>query len=235
MGELRQTIHDATLIPKPERRYRAAVFQVYVLVASAAFVALAIAAHYIPYFHIDLWVTRTIQSYHGAAFDTVMRFLTWLGFQSALALIGGGVLVAVFIAGLRWDAIGTLFAAGSSLVGAAIKLLVYRPRPTADLVKVFSELPTSGFPSGHVLTATCIGGFLGFLVYTQLKPSWAKTAILALLALVIVLMGPSRIYMGQHWFSDVMGAYVFGSLWLALSIKLYRRGKFTFTQMGWED
>jgi undecaprenyl-diphosphatase len=38
-------------------------------------------------------------------------------------------------------------------------------------------------------------------------------------------MGPSRIYLGQHWFSDVMGAYVLGSLWLLLSIRVYRWGK----------
>jgi undecaprenyl-diphosphatase len=44
-------------------------------------------------------------------------------------------------------------------------------------------------------------------------------------AVLISLMGLSRIYQGEHWFSDVMGAYLLGSLWLALTIKLYRWGK----------
>jgi undecaprenyl-diphosphatase len=38
-------------------------------------------------------------------------------------------------------------------------------------------------------------------------------------------MGMSRIYLGHHWFSDVMGAYLLGSLWLALTIRFYRWGK----------
>jgi membrane-associated phospholipid phosphatase len=49
--------------------------------------------------------------------------------------------------------------------------------------------------------------------------------LLVALSLLIALMGPSRIYLGQHWFSDVMGAYLFGSLWLALTIRFYRWGK----------
>jgi undecaprenyl-diphosphatase len=52
-----------------------------------------------------------------------------------------------------------------------------------------------------------------------------RTAASVALIILIMLMGPSRIYLGQHWFSDVMGAYLFGSLWLALTIHFYRWGK----------
>ena len=121
-----------------------------------------------------------------------------------------------------------LFAACAVGVGTLVKLVVYRPRPSADLVHVFSQLPSSGFPSGHVLAFTAFGGFLAFLVYTLLKPSWGRTALLAASAMLVLLMGLSRIYQGQHWFSDVMGAYLLGSMWLALSIWLYRWGKLRF-------
>ena len=66
---------------------------------------------------------------------------------------------------------------------------------------------------------------MAFLVYTLLKPSWLRTLLLVVLAAIIPLMGASRVYLGQHWFSDAMGGYVFGSLWLALTIRLYRWGK----------
>jgi len=62
-------------------------------------------------------------------------------------------------------------------------------------------------------------------MYTLLKQSWYRVLGLCAVALVVILMGPSRIYLGQHWFSDVMGAYVLGSVWLALSIRIYRWGK----------
>ena len=110
-------------------------------------------------------------------------------------------------------------------VGSLIKLLVTRPRPSADLVHVFWPLSTSSFPSGHVLLATAFYGFLGFLLYTLLKPSWYRVLGLCVIGLIVILMGPSRIYLGQHWFSDVLGAYVLGSLWLALSVRVYRWGE----------
>jgi undecaprenyl-diphosphatase len=131
----------------------------------------------------------------------------------------------LFSAGLKWEAVVAVFAACGIAVGALVKLVVFRPRPSADLVKVFSQLPSSGFPSGHVLEFTAFCGFLTFLAYTLLKPSWGRTAALVFLGLLILLMGLSRIYQGQHWFSDVMGAYLLGSLWLVLTIRLYRWGK----------
>ena len=151
--------------------------------------------------------------------------LSWIGFMPQVDVLAALIVVVLFAAGLRWEAVISLFAACGVGVGGLVKLAVYRPRPSADLVRVFRELPSSGFPSGHVLEVTAFAGFLGFLVYTLLKPSWGRTALLIAFALVILLMGPSRIYQGQHWFSDVMGAYLLGSLWLALTIKLYRWGK----------
>jgi len=72
---------------------------------------------------------------------------------------------------------------------------------------------------------TAFGGFLIFLCFALLKSSPGRTALLVALSLVLALMGVSRIYLGQHWFSDVMGAYLFGSLWLLLTIRFYRWGK----------
>jgi len=210
---------------KPTRHRRAALFQTYVLIGSSIFVGLAVAAHFVPYFAIDLTLTRALQSNHGALADRLMRAESWMGFPPQAAILAGVILVGLFAAGLRWEAVAGLCAASNALVGTTVKLLVERPRPAADLVHVVSQLNTTGFPSGHVLEATAFGGYLIFLSYTLLKPSWYRTAITSFLGVIIVCMGPSRMYLGHHWFSDVMGAYLLGSLWLALAIKLYRWGK----------
>jgi undecaprenyl-diphosphatase len=196
-----------------------------VLISSAVFVALAVVAHTVAYFPIDLTITRALQRYHGPFISQLMHGVSWLGFIPQTDVLVGLTVLSLFLAGLRWEAVCTLFGACAVVVGALVKIIVYRPRPTADLVDVFSQLNSSSFPSGHVIEFTGFCGFLVFLVYTLLKPSWVRTALLILLALIIILMGPSRIYLGQHWFSDVMGAYLLGSLWLALTIKLYRWGK----------
>jgi undecaprenyl-diphosphatase len=217
---------DAAVIAQPHtRHYRAAAFQIYVLVASAVFVTLAVIAHTVAYFPVDLTITRALQAEHGAAFSQLMYGVSWIGFVPQVDVLAVIVVLSLLLAGLRWEAVASLIAAAGVGVGTFVKLVVYRPRPSADLVHVFQALPTSGFPSGHVLEFTAFGGFLAFLSYTLLKPSWGRTALLVFFALLLPLMGLSRIYQGQHWFSDVMGAYLLGSLWLALTIKIYRWGK----------
>ncbi len=105
---------------------------------------------------------------------------------------------------------------GGSFLGLGIKLIVDRPRPSADLVNVISELKDYSFPSGHVLYFTTFVGFLLFLSYTLLKNSWWRTTLLIILGSMVALIGLSRIYEGQHWASDVLAAYLLGSVWLTL-------------------
>lgn len=226
-GGIHQAV-DAKVERRPTRNYRAAAFQAYVLIATLAFVALAVAAHYVPYFRIDLFVTRAFQSYKGEAFDALMRGLTWMGFVPQVDLLIALLISILFFLGLRWEALAAMFAALGPVLGSLIKLIVNRPRPSSDLVHVIRRLDTLSFPSGHVLLATAFYGFFAFLGYALLKRGWLRTIHLVVFGLVIALMGPSRIYLGQHWFSDVMGAYVLGSLWLALSIRVYRWGKSRF-------
>jgi membrane-associated phospholipid phosphatase len=224
-SQVQRKLDDAVIAARPTRHYRAAAFQVYVLIAMAAFVALAVAAHFIPYFEIDLKITHAIQSYHGAVFDRLMHGLSWLGFVPQVDVLAALAILFLFIAGLRWEAVTALFAMCGVAFGALIKVIVLRPRPSADLVHVFQQLPSAGFPSGHTLMAAAFYGYFAFLVYTLLKPSLGRTLLLVALGLLIGLMGPSRIYLGQHWFSDVAGAYMLGSLWLALTVRVYRWGK----------
>lgn len=218
-------LDKAVIAPRSTRSFRASAFQVYVMVASVVFVVLAFAAHSVPYFSMDLAITRALQSNQALAFDRLMFGVSWLGFFPQMVPLSGSLILAVALAGLRWEAVSLMFATISTAVAGLIKLIVVRPRPSPDIVHVYRELQSLSFPSGHVLSATAFCGFFLFLCFTLLKPSAARTALLIAFSLIIALMGPSRIYLGQHWFSDVMGAYLLGSLWLLLTIRFYRWGK----------
>lgn len=193
--------------------------------AAALFVALAVVAHSVAYFPIDIAVTHALQAYHGRGFELTMIATSWLGFFPQAAVLSGLVTVTLFTAGLRWEAGSVLFATLGGGLGALVKLAVRRPRPGEDLAQVFQHLASSGFPSGHVLATTAFCGFLGFLVLALLAPSAGRTALIVMLAVIIALMGPSRIYLGQHWFSDVVGGLLLGGVWLALTIRFYRWGE----------
>jgi len=130
------------------------------------------------------------------------------------------------VIGLRWEAVMLTFAeVGVGALGGLVKVIVARPRPTAPLVNVFALLTDSSFPSGHVLLFTAFLGFLLFMLYTLVPHSTRRTLGFVLFGALIALVGVSRVYLGEHWPSDVLGAYLLGSLWLTLTIYLYGWGK----------
>ncbi len=223
----RRTIEAAgAIVEKPWRRYRATVFLTYMIAAVAVFIILAVLAKTIAYFTFDVTITRAIQSFNPGWFDALMRALTWIGFTPQAYVITLAILLFLYASGLKWETVVTLASVvGSSALGLGIKVLVDRPRPSADLVNVISQLKDYSFPSGHVLFFTTFIGFVLFLAYTLLKHAWWRTGLLVILLGMIALIGPSRIYVGQHWASDVVAAYLLGSVWLALSILIYRWGK----------
>jgi len=226
----RQTITAAGAIgAKPWRRYRAAIFQSYLIGAIALFLVLAVLAKTVAYFTFDVTITRALQTFHPGWFDALMGGLSWIGFPPQAWVITLIILLFLYASGLKWETVVLLISVlGSSALGLGIKFLVDRPHPSADLVNVINQLKDYSFPSGHVLFFTTFFGFLLFLAYTLLKPTWWRVLVLIILVGVVALIGPSRIYEGQHWASDVIAAYLLGSVWLALSVLIYRRGKTRF-------
>ena len=226
----RQTITAAgAIVTKPWRRYRASIFQGYMIGAILIFLVLAVLAKTVAYFTFDVTITHALQAFNGAWFDSLMRTLTWIGFGPQADLIILAVLIFLYASGLKWETVVALVSVvGSTTMGLGIKVLVDRPRPSADLVNVIAQLKDYSFPSGHVLFFVTFFGFMLFLAYTLLKHSWWRTALLVILGSMVALIGPSRIYMGQHWASDVIAAYLLGSVWLALSVLIYRWGKTRF-------
>ncbi len=68
-------------------------------------------------------------------------------------------------------------------------------------------------------------GFIGFLAYRLLRPSLRRSLLLALFGGLVLLIGISRIYLGEHWASDVLGSYLLGSLMLVAIIQVYLWGR----------
>jgi membrane-associated phospholipid phosphatase len=213
---------SGTKIPSPQRHRRTAIFKVSLLVAIILFAILATLAHTVAYFTFDVTITREVQEFRADWFDGLMRALSWIGFAPQVNVISFLILLFLYVRGLKRETVVTFVSAvGISILGFIIKLGVDRPRPSADLVYVVGQLNDLSFPSGHVLYFTAFFGFLLFLVYTLLKPSWWRTLLIIILGGMIALIGVSRIYEGQHWASDVLAAYLLGSVWLAISVYVY--------------
>ncbi len=190
-----------------------------------AFTVLAVAAHQVPYFHLDVTLTRDIQRVHARWFVLTLRALSAIGFPPLVDFIAAGIVAALALAGRRWHAIGaTIAAVGIAALNFIVKALVNRPRPSPDLVHVEHAIRSTSFPAGHVMTFAAFFGFLAWLAWTRLAPSWRRFAIVAALVSAIGLIGVSRIAAGEHWPSDVLGGYLLGALWLAVTVRIHAWG-----------
>ncbi len=181
------------------------------------------------YFVGDIGITRLIQAPTTRMYDRLMHAVSELGWRWISVGTRASTGTLMWAAGFRMESAFTFSTWTGDLLTVLIKSRVLRPRPTKDLVRVVSELTEASFPSGHVVHYVTFYGFLFYLVFTHLKQRWFRTALLTLLAGIILLVGPSRIYMGHHWPSDVGGAYLVGTLWLGLIIIAYIETKANYT------
>ena len=223
-----QAAKKATTTP-PKREYRTFLFQVSLFAAIAAFGVLTFMVKTTPLFTWDIQITQALQSIDSPVFATLMSLISWPGFSPQSFIISVLIVLAIYMFGLHWEAVTAFVAAIlPPLVNVLVKSVIRRPRPTVDLVHVLNILNSYSFPSGHVMFYVGFFGFLWFLIYTLLKRSVLRTVLLIFLGLLIALVGMSRIYLGQHWSSDVLGAYLLGGLTLAAILQFYRWGKKRF-------
>ncbi|MEO8288592.1 MAG: phosphatase PAP2 family protein [Chloroflexota bacterium] len=172
----------------------------------------------------DITVTHEIQEFPAIPVGAILVAVSAPGFQP-WNWIMGAVLVAIFLFVLRRpiDAIFVAFAGAGGILAEIVKNLVDRPRPTPDFAIVTGNLKSYSFPSGHVTGYTILFGFLFYLCYVHLtKPTALRITLLVFFAAMIVLVGPSRVYMGQHWASDALAGYALGFAYLLALISIYR-------------
>ena len=205
--------------PEQQRRGRllATVYASVILVATAGFVGLAIFVRQEDVItKFDAPVAQAIQSVNAPILSWILLHMSDLGWAPLDIICVVGIASALAALKLRLEAvvvvISTLLAGE---VGTLAKEVVQRARPTSNFVHLAGHLADFSFPSGHVIFATVLFGTTFGIVWIVWSSSLLRNAVLVLLAALVLLMGPSRIYMGEHWPTDVLGAYCLGGLWLA--------------------
>ncbi len=173
---------------------------------------------------IDLAITLRLQARQRPALAAAMRAASWPGFPPQSRVIPPAVIAGLFLLDLRRAAFCQTLAWGTALTSELIKGFMRRPRPLPEQVRVvIAPLGGSSFPSGHVLTYVGNYGFMAYLAYTLLEPAPVRLGVTAGLIGLIGMVGPSRIYEGHHWPTDVAASYLLGFSYLLSLIWLYRR------------
>src|SRR5208283_184360 len=177
------------------------------LVAIAGFVAMAFLAHLYPTFPGDTAIFGSVQGLKSAWLDSPMGFFTSLGTEPCSQFLVVAAASALLLAKAPRQAVVlvilTIAVAGST---AIVKELVDRARPFA--IDGFLS-----FPSGHTTFASSFFGFLAYLAPQVMHSvSWSNVVRWACIA-IAALIAVSRVYLGQHWPSDIVGGVYLAGLW----------------------
>ena len=173
---------------------------------------------------VDIAITLRLQARQHKSVVTLMEVVSWPGFPPQSRVIPPLIIATLFVMRLRTEAAFQLLAWGTTGMSSIVKAFVHRPRPLPEQVRVvLAPLGGSSFPSGHVLTYMGTYGFLAYLCYTLIRPAQVRWPLSLGLIGMLGLVGPSRIYQGHHWPTDVAASYFLGTSYLIAVIALYRR------------
>ncbi len=167
----------------------------------------------------DQAIIDAVRSVASAPMDSVMKAITGIGSTRQVVIILAAVVVyllskkqyqfALFI---------VLVNAISPLVNTWLKNWFERPRPEVNPYRIYDSY---SFPSGHATAVIVMFMTLCYLVYHLSRKHMKAMVIFS--TTVVLLVGISRVYLGVHYPTDVLGGYIAGSLWVILSIFLFEQ------------
>jgi undecaprenyl-diphosphatase len=160
----------------------------------------------------DVAVLTWIGARHTPFLTSLMTEITPLG-TGAVVLVVIGVTAAFLWHTEHKHSARLLLAstAGSILLNNVLKLWFDRPRPTVFAWETHAM--SSSFPSGHAMSATVVYGTVAYLLARLQKHRWARALTLTLAIIMIALICSTRLYLGVHYPSDVLGGIVVGLAW----------------------
>ena len=174
----------------------------------------------------DIWVLSGFQSLNNPAIQNLAILSAWIGRPEIIA----ASLAFIWIFFLR---IGWMRELGASMIipiadlaGQGVKILVDRDRPDSALSVIAAD--SSGFPSGHTIHAVVFLGFLMYLADLHLHILWVRRLFQVLVGTAVLVVSASRVYIGVHWPSDVVGGFSFGFLFLFVAIWIVKGSKRTW-------
>ncbi len=171
-----------------------------------------------PLIPLDTFIYGLMQGLRTPVLDALMIAITELGDTVVVVTLTAVIAFWLIWRGAWRTLVYWLTAiAGASAINTAIKGALERPRPVELYLQGASAW---SFPSGHSTVNAVLYGCLAMILVRECRPSW-RLPIIAVSAVLIVLIGFSRLYLGAHWASDVFGGFVFGAMWMALLSLFY--------------
>jgi undecaprenyl-diphosphatase len=176
----------------------------------------------LPVTHLDRRLQAFVVGHRTPWLNALLE--TWTRLGSTTVLVPVLLAVSVRLVWRRRDlyAVAYLWTAllGAMLLDQVFKHAIGRARP--PVAAMLTPAGGYAYPSGHAIQAITIWGILAALAVAD-RGRCTRALLLATAGLVIVLVGVSRIYLGVHWFTDVVGGYALGATWLTVLLAVRLR------------
>lgn len=161
----------------------------------------------------DSFIRAAIHQHSTPGLTRLMMGFSFIGSVATVGVLCVVILSAfLYFRQVRLAALLGITMIGMAALDFLLKLAFHRPRPVA----FFGPSPSSySFPSGHAFGALCFYGVLAAIFAARTPGKAAKSCIWIVAAVLIAMIGLSRIYLGVHYPSDVIAGYCAGAVWVA--------------------
>ncbi|MFD2443793.1 phosphatase PAP2 family protein [Bacillus sp. CGMCC 1.16607] len=170
----------------------------------------------------DSTIITFIQSFESTTLTSIMKVFTYIG--STRFTIGLAIAVLLFLYFVLKHRIELILfivgIIGSAILNKGLKYLFHRARP--DLHRLI-EISGFSFPSGHSMNAFTVYTLISFLLWRHISSKLGRVLLILISTMMVLLIGISRIYLGVHFPSDVIGGYLASGCWLAIAIWFFQR------------
>lgn len=170
---------------------------------------------------VDYQLSQYFYQLHSPLLNTIMTGITHIGdlvTQTAVTVL----IVSVLFMLKKWRTAiwyGLTVLIGAGILNAIIKGIYERARPSQ--IQPLVEIGGYSFPSGHSMGSVIVYGGLLFLILRSLRSAQLKFIVSLLISFLVLGIGVSRIYLGVHFLTDVLGGFSLGFAWLCISIALF--------------
>nr|WP_312875741.1 phosphatase PAP2 family protein [Paenibacillus planticolens] len=170
----------------------------------------------------DRSIISYVQGLEHPLLTSIMKFFTFIGGGYPVVVI---TLIIIFflykVLHHRRELILFVWVViGSALLNETLKLIFHRARP---MIHRIVDANGFSFPSGHSMAAFSLYGVVAFLLWRHIATPLGRGILILVSIAMILTIGISRIYLGVHYPSDVIGGFLASGSWLAISIWFYQR------------
>ena len=174
--------------------------------------------------NFDRTVIAYIQEFETSTLTSIMKFFTFIGSFSAMLVIV--LLTSLFLYVVMKHRVEIILlwsvVISTPILNWILKQIFHRARPEFHRL---IDICGYSFPSGHAMNAFAFYGILAFLLWRHIPNRTGRTILILFSSLFIVLIGISRVYLGVHYPSDIIGGYFASGFWLTIVVGLFQKYK----------